>query len=217
MEPGPTSTEVRLLRVELGLTQQQAGAILGWTERAWRQIEDDQRSLSMLNWKVWKHLAGIEAIPFQSALDEAKYADAKPHFEVALKAFGDAGQTLKELFKFLILEFGEGIKPYALRFAKEKGLDRELAVAQEGSEPAPRVPTVFMQSNVRKAIAHWKEFQPKKYAELEAKGQLRAAAEKADEQTDLELRQLMQGGLSYQDAWEQVRERYLFPPEEDSP
>ena len=45
-----------------------------------------------------------------------RYAAAKAHFEAALEALQAAGKTLKDLFKFLIHNFGAGIRPYAVPF-----------------------------------------------------------------------------------------------------
>ena len=73
------------------------------------------------------------------------------------------------------------------------------------------------------AEKHWREFCPKRVAELEATGQLHAMLLEAEEQTESELdslrRHFMQQGLTAQRAhdraWEIVRERYVFlPPEE---
>lgn len=56
------------------------------------------------------------------SIDDDTYRKAKPHFEAALKAFREAGKISKDLFRFLIENFGRDIKPYAIRFASEKGL-----------------------------------------------------------------------------------------------
>lgn len=70
---------------------------------------------------------------FPSGFDEDAYRQAKPHFATALKAFQDAGKTLKDLFRFLIQEFGVGIKEYALRFAQDEGLTLGLDAAPTAS------------------------------------------------------------------------------------
>jgi formate dehydrogenase maturation protein FdhE len=75
----------------------------------------------------------------------------------------------------------------------------------------------------RLAEKHWRQFLPKMVAELEAKHQLHAMLVEAEDQTDKELdqirRQLIQQGLTTQQAhdraWEMVRERYIFLPPED--
>lgn len=61
------------------------------------------------------------------------YQAAKPHFSEALKKFQAAGQSLKDLFVFLIKNFGAGIKPYALRFAKDEELTRDLGAGGSAS------------------------------------------------------------------------------------
>ena len=77
--------------------------------------------------------------------------------------------------------------------------------------------------DVRLAERHWRAWLPRRVAELERTGQLKATLQEAAERTvtDTEtLRQhFLQQGLTpnqaQQRAWEIVRERYLFlPPEE---
>jgi hypothetical protein len=76
------------------------------------------------------------------------------------------------------------------------------------------------------AEKHWRVFRPRMVAELEAKGLLHEMLLTAEDQTEMELdqirRQLMAQGLTpeqaHHQAWEQVRERYIFlPPETPSP
>ena len=72
------------------------------------------------------------------------------------------------------------------------------------------------------AEKHWREFLPKMVTELEATGRLHKMLLEAEEKTDKELdqirRQLMQQGLTAQQAqdstWEIVRTRYIFLPPE---
>jgi hypothetical protein len=72
------------------------------------------------------------------------------------------------------------------------------------------------------AEKHWREFRPRMVAELEASNQLHAMLLTAEEQTEMELdqlrRQLIQQGATPQSAhdqaWEMVRERYIFLPPE---
>jgi hypothetical protein len=76
---------------------------------------------------------------------------------------------------------------------------------------------------VRLAERHWRTWLPRRVAELERTGQLKAKLQEAAERTvtDTEaLRQhFLQQGLTptqaQQRAWEIVRERYLFLPPED--
>jgi glucose-6-phosphate-specific signal transduction histidine kinase len=73
------------------------------------------------------------------------------------------------------------------------------------------------------AEKHWREFRPKMVAELAAANRLHEMLLDTEEQTDKELdqirRQLIQRGLTAQQAhdqaWETVRERYIFLPPEN--
>ena len=68
------------------------------------------------------------------------------------------------------------------------------------------------------AADHWKRFRPKLYQQLQSSGRLEEAANRAAELTKDELSLLIERGASHQEAWEQVREKYLFlPSEEDQP
>lgn len=72
------------------------------------------------------------------------------------------------------------------------------------------------QNWIRQARAHWKENLPKLYHQLEASGKLEAALKEAAELTYRELVALEEAGYDPQDAWEMVRESYLFPPDPGS-
>ncbi|MCY1311335.1 hypothetical protein D9M70_616230 [compost metagenome] len=72
-----------------------------------------------------------------------------------------------------------------------------------------------LQNWVREARQHWKEFQPSRYKELKKAGQLEQALQQAAQQTYLELSQLEASGYNQHESWEQVRELYLFPLEEE--
>ena len=68
------------------------------------------------------------------------------------------------------------------------------------------------------AKEHWKKYRPKLHRELQEKGLLDQRAEKAAQQTQDELDELLSEGMNYDQAWELVREKYLFlPSEEDVP
>ena len=89
------------------------------------------------------------------------------------------------------------------------------------SERGSRLVTALRQYG-RMAEKHWREFRPKMVAELEAMSRLHemllAAEEKTDEEIDQIRRQLIQQGLTPQQAhdraWEMVRTRYIFLPPE---
>ncbi len=71
-----------------------------------------------------------------------------------------------------------------------------------------------LQNWVRQAREHWQEFQPTRYRELVKSGKLETALQDAAERTYREMTALEDQGFKYQEAWEIVRERYLFVPEE---
>ena len=68
------------------------------------------------------------------------------------------------------------------------------------------------------AKEHWKEYRPKMYKALEERGTLKKHLNSAVERTGNEYCQAIEDGLEPQEAWEIVRENYLFlPSEEDMP
>lgn len=67
---------------------------------------------------------------------------------------------------------------------------------------------------ISQARDHWKEHLPKMYARLEKAGTLEQALTEAADATAAGMRVLVTQGATQQEAWEQVRERYLFLPEE---
>jgi len=81
-------------------------------------------------------------------------------------------------------------------------------------EPTETGTIVNLQNWVNQAREHWKEFQPKRYSALVRSGKLQATLQDAAERTYREVTDLEDRGLDRQDAWEIVRERYLFVPEE---
>lgn len=54
------------------------------------------------------------------------------------------------------------------------------------------------------------------YARLSQEGKLQQALTQAADQTAQEMRNLTAQGMAHQEAWEQVREQYLFLPQEPS-
>ena len=77
-----------------------------------------------------------------------------------------------------------------------------------------------LQNWVSQARAHWKEFQPTLYSQLQKAGKLDAAlqqaAQQAAQQTAEEMNELELSGMTEHEAWEMTREQYLFPPQEAS-
>lgn len=64
------------------------------------------------------------------------------------------------------------------------------------------------------AREHWAEFQPTRFRELNEAGKLEDALDYAVAQTWREMKSLMDSGCYAHEAWEMVRENYLFVPEE---
>ena len=70
-----------------------------------------------------------------------------------------------------------------------------------------------LQNWTSQAKAHWKQHQPEKFRQLADAGMLEAALQHAAEQTLLETSQLEAAGFQPDEAFQMVRENYLFPPE----
>lgn len=67
---------------------------------------------------------------------------------------------------------------------------------------------------IAQARAHWKEHQPKRFKALVKAGTLQTALQAAAQDTSREMENLRGQGIPPEAAWEMVRERHLFPPEE---
>lgn len=61
-------------------------------------------------------------VPISEEFDEFIYDQALPHFEAMWTGFYGAKQDLKGLFQCLINHLGIRVKPYAIRFVKEKSI-----------------------------------------------------------------------------------------------
>lgn len=64
------------------------------------------------------------------------------------------------------------------------------------------------------AKAHWKEHQPRRYRRLVKAGTLDEEARAAARMTATAMQEWLDLGASRDEAFQAVRERYLFPPEE---
>ena len=73
-----------------------------------------------------------------------------------------------------------------------------------------------LQNWIDQARSHWKEFQPTRFAELKQAGTLEASLKDAAEQTYQQTSQLEKAGFQPDEAFQMVREDYLFPPAERS-
>ena len=68
------------------------------------------------------------------------------------------------------------------------------------------------------AKEHWKEHRPKMYRQLEESGRLEDALYAAQELTVAAMADLIERGVNWYQAWELIREEWLFlPSEEDVP
>ncbi len=65
--------------------------------------------------------------------------------------------------------------------------------------------------------AHWEEYAPKRYRELEKSGALEGELRAAAQMTLDEMRTLMHAGYQEHDAWAIAREQFLILPEEEGP
>jgi hypothetical protein len=71
-----------------------------------------------------------------------------------------------------------------------------------------------LQNWINKARIHWQENRPKLYQSLKKQGTLEPMLKQAAEQTYLEVSQLEDAGHQPDEAFQMVREEYLFPPGE---
>lgn len=61
----PTAKEIAAAREQLGLTQAEAAALLGVIRVTWARYEGGTRDMTEAEWRYWKHVAGLERIPFR--------------------------------------------------------------------------------------------------------------------------------------------------------
>jgi putative transcriptional regulator len=62
----PKPAEIRSARERAGLTQTGAAELLGVHQVTWARYEAGDRSMQPHEWAYWKHVAGLERIPFKS-------------------------------------------------------------------------------------------------------------------------------------------------------
>ena len=63
-DPSPTPAQIRAAREGLGITQDAAGRLAGVTRVAWARYEIGTRRMPGTLWRYWRHVAGIERMPF---------------------------------------------------------------------------------------------------------------------------------------------------------
>ena len=61
----PTPANIAAARRSLDLTQAQAAALLGVIRETWARYECGTRAMSASDWRYWRHVAGIERIPYR--------------------------------------------------------------------------------------------------------------------------------------------------------
>ena len=67
------------------------------------------------------------------------------------------------------------------------------------------------------AMEHWQEFLPKRWKELQEAGRLGEAIDEAAERTDREMQAQLGAGVPRNQAWEELRGRYLLLEPESEP
>lgn len=67
---------------------------------------------------------------------------------------------------------------------------------------------------IAQAREHWKEHRPQLFARLTKAGTLEKSLTEAANATSQAMQSLQAQGATWQEAWEQTREQYLFPAEE---
>lgn len=68
------------------------------------------------------------------SFDEETYAKAKPFFAAAMRDIEAAGKDLRDFIRALLSQFGDGVKPYILRYAQD------IKQEQEADQPAAEFP-----------------------------------------------------------------------------
>lgn len=64
------------------------------------------------------------------------------------------------------------------------------------------------------AVEHWKRNLPSLYHSLQESGELQSRAQKAADQTNDDLELLVSQGVPWHNAWDEVKNRYVFLPSE---
>ena len=65
------------------------------------------------------------------------------------------------------------------------------------------------------ALEHWKKHLPNLFAKLQEKGELERRAQKAADQTNEDLENAVSQGMPWHNAWDEVKNRYVFLPSEE--
>jgi len=73
-----------------------------------------------------------------------------------------------------------------------------------------------LQNWINQARSHWQENRPKLHQSLKKQGTLEPMLKQAAERTYQEVSQLEDAGYQPDEAFQMVREEYLFPPDENA-
>lgn len=68
------------------------------------------------------------------SFDEETYAKAKPYFAAAMADVQAAGKDLRDFIRALLSSFGDGVKPYILRYAQDLKQEQQNVGANSGVE-----------------------------------------------------------------------------------
>lgn len=60
----PTPAQIRAAREAAGLSTAEAADLVGNTARAWQMWESGERGMQPIVWLAFRHLAGLERLPF---------------------------------------------------------------------------------------------------------------------------------------------------------
>ncbi len=68
--------DIKAARMSLGLTQPKAAALVDVALRTWQSWEYGKRAMPAPMWRLWRHCAGLEEIPFSPRQVPAETAPA---------------------------------------------------------------------------------------------------------------------------------------------
>jgi len=79
----------------------------------------------------------------------------------------------------------------------------------------PKITMETISGLAREAVNHWREHLPQRYKTLKQQGILFLRAQQAADKTNKDHDILVDQGMNWDQAWELVREKYIFLPEEE--
>ena len=100
-----------------------------------------------------------------------------------------------------------------VRGAERGFAERKKRLENQEREPMAPVADLNLSLWGRKLREHLKAFRPRQYADLKASGQLNDYCQKIADQASLEMSDLLDTGLPYNQAFELIRDQLYPPPE----